>query len=1050
MSSLPPGAYDLLITQGLSAEIQQLVSRGIPVRTEALDPADASEPMARAIGALIGRRLSALGAADSTTIQQVSAQANRAIASFIEEDAENGFFTGERLTAIGQPGSTDLTHPIVPLSEHCLITGDRGERSLGAQLTREIASADEIDLLCSFIKWSGVQILIDSLERFCERPNARLRVLTTTYIGATDPAAVDRLAKLPNCEVRVSYETDGTRLHAKSWILRRRSSFGTCFVGSANISHPALTDGLEWTLRISQSRERHLWEKINASFETSWEDSSFRPYDPSDVDQFVRLREAVERAKGSNSVRIDDTVPVYELQPKDFQVEILERLERERRYLNRTRQLVVAATGTGKTMIAAFDYKRHRANPENAVSGRPPRLLYLAHREEILRQALRSFRTVLRRTDFGCLVTGSSAAMTDENAFATVQSFHSREFLRKFGPTHWDYVVLDEAHHADAVTYREILSQITPRILLGLTATPERADGIDISQYFEHSVSAEIRLPDAIERRLLVPFHYFVARDDDSVQLSRIGFSKGRYDQGALESMLDGNFARALLVVQELQRRVLDVRAMRGIGFCAGVRHARYMARVFSEEFKIPAIALTGEDSPAERQIGISKLRDRAINVIFTADLFNEGVDIPEVDTVLFLRPTESLTVFLQQLGRGLRRWDFKESLTVLDFVANVDNRYRLDRKFRALLARQSVDLAKECSDGFPTLPAGCAINLAREAQDRVLESIRQYARPNRRVIIDEIRRFHADHGRPPSLAEYLQAFDRDVIDVYRRGTWTSLRSDAIPESGTLARSGESESQAAAAMRRLCLIDDREWIASIDRMTSATNGVGWTPAGPTEHLHALMLGRTLWPDAAAPRTHVELIHRLTEQPIMRDEIVSLMTTARDRVSADREVLDIGFDHALRLHAQYTADQILTGLGMLSGNQQNNLREGVKFDPQRRIYLMFVTLNKSESDYSESTRYEDYAISPTHFHWQTQNSAGPNLEGGLRVIDHRARGIRLLLFVRDRKRDRDITLPYMFLGEFNYESHQGSKPMSVVGRLSHRIPAALLRTALKAG
>jgi hypothetical protein len=587
-------------------------------------------------------------------------------------------------------------------------------------------------------------------------------------------------------------------------------------------------------------------------------------------------------------------------------------------------------------------------------------------------------------------------------------------------------------------------------VLLGLTATPERADGVDISQYFEHSVSAEIRLPDAIERRLLVPFHYFVARDDDSVQLSRIGFSRGRYDQGALESMLDGNFARALLVVQELQRRVLDVRGMRGIGFCAGVRHARYMAKVFTDEFKIPAIALTGDDSPAERQVGISKLRDREVNVIFTADLFNEGVDIPEVDTVLFLRPTESLTVFLQQLGRGLRRWDFKEALTVLDFVANVDTRYRLDRKFRALLSKQSVDLAKECSDGFPTLPAGCAITLSREAQDQVLESIRQYARPNRRVILDEIRRFHSDRGRAPSLAEYLEAFDRDVIDVYRRGTWSSLRADALPNTHASASNAAGEAQVAAAMRRLCLIDDRDWIGCIERITQSVEVGGWMPASAMDHLHANMLGRTLWPDAAAPVSAAELIERLKEQDVIRDEISSLLSVARNRISADRETVEIGYRHAIRLHAQYTADQILTGLGMLSGNQTNNLREGVKFDQQRGIYLMFVTLNKSEAEYSESTRYADYAISPTHFHWQTQNSAGPSLEGGLRVIDHRARGIRLLLFVRDRKKDRDVTLPYMFLGEFSYESHQGSKPMSVVGRLSHPIPAALLRSALKAG
>lgn len=1050
MPILPPGAYDLLVTKELAQEIEDLIRKEVPVSQEVLDPADAAEPMSRAIAALISRRLEALGASDSASIASVSADANRALRAIDGDAGDSVSFTGHRLTAIGSIGLPKPVVPIVPLSEHYLITGERGEKSLGAQLQREVESADEIDLLCSFIKRSGTSILIDSLQRFCDRPNTRLRVLTTTYTGATEPEAVDQLARLRNCEVRVSYDTDSTRLHAKSWIFRRRSNFGTSFVGSANISHPALTEGLEWTIRISQSRERSLWDKLHASFETSWNDPAFRKYDPANQEEATNLREAIARAGGQRGSRVEELLPVYDLRPKDFQAEILDRLDRERRILNRSRQLVVAATGTGKTMIAAFDYRRFREDPANEIEGRPPRLLYLAHREEILEQALRSFRGVLRRQDFGCILSGTSAGDTDANVFATVQSFRSRDLLSKLGPSHWDYVVLDEAHHAEASTYREILQRISPRILLGLTATPERADEADITQYFEHSVSAEVRLPDAIERRLLVPFQYFVARDDDSVQLSSVEFKRGRYDAAALETMLDGNLARATLIAQELQRRVLDTRRMRGIGFCAGIRHARYMAKVFSENFGIPALALTGEDSPAQRQVGISRLRDRQVNAIFTADLFNEGVDIPEIDTVIFLRPTESLTVFLQQLGRGLRRWDYKEVLTVLDFVANVDKRYRLDRKFRALLAKQSVDLARECADGFPTLPAGCAISLDREAQERVLDSIRQYARPNRRVVIDEIRRFHTDNHRAPSLREYLATFERDLIDVYSRGTWSSLSAEALQIPNADVASDEVEKHAQSAMRRLCMLDDRSWIKSIERLVAAARGSPWRPSDAVGHLHAGMLGRTLWTDRDAPQSTDELVSRLEANKVLAAEIDSLLDVARDRISADAESIDIGFEHALKLHAQYTADQILTALGLLGGNQQNNLREGIKYDAQRRIYLMFVTLNKSDSEYSESTRYEDYAISPTHFHWQTQNSAGPDLESGLRVIDHRSRGIKLLLFVRDRKKDRDVTLPYMFLGEFRYESHQGAKPMSVIGRLSHAIPAAVLRNAMKAG
>lgn len=1047
---LPSGVYDLLVTETLSREIRGLLADGIPVETELVEPACASAPLSRAIAEHVLRRLAEHGRGTNATSKSIADEANRTLDAVLAEDSAECRFTGERLISIGESSLIPIPAPIVPLTEHCLITGERGEANLGAQLNREIASANQIDLLCSFIRWSGLQVLMDALSAFCDRPGAQLRVLTTTYVGVTEAKAIEALARLPNCTIRISHETESTRLHAKSWILRRNSGFGTCFVGSANISHPALTDGLEWTLRVSQCRERNLWEKLAASFETSWNDPAFTSFDAQSAADMKRLHGALASASQHRGDSSDGEIPIFDLQPKDFQREILEQLERERRFLGRSKQLVVAATGTGKTMIAAFDYCRYRRHPSNHVAGRPPRLLYLVHREEILRQALGSFRAVLRTPNFGCLFTGTQTSLTDENVFATIQSFTSRNLLQSHGRDYWDYVVLDEAHHAEASTYRDVLSAIQPRILLGLTATPERADGLDITTHFHNSVSAEIRLPDAIERRLLVPFHYFVARDHDSIQLQNIGFSRGRYDSQALEAALDGNLARANLVVQELQRRVIDLRAMRAIGFCAGRSHAKYMAKVFNEHYRIPALALTGDDSTNDRQRGIAQLRDRAVNVVFVADLFNEGVDIPEVDTVMFLRPTESLTVFLQQLGRGLRRADYKESLTVLDFVANVDRRYRLDRKFRALLAKQSVNLERECSDGFPTLPSGCVIAMDRDSQERVLESIRQYATPNQQVIVDEIRRFIADSGRTPTLVEYLVAFDRDLVDVCRRGCWTELVATATNGQANSAVDEQLKKLIRSASRRLCFIDDREWCASIRKTVEASRGSQWRPQTTLEHLHVTMLSRTIWQDSEAPTSFDELIARLTDAPQIGDELLQLLGVAAMRVTADSDTVALPFDHALKLHARYTGDQVQSALGVLRGNEVNNLREGVKYDASRRVYLMFVTLDKAEADYSESTRYDDYAVSSSHFHWQTQNSASPSTEGGLRIIEHRQRNIRLLLFVRERKRDRDITLPYCFLGEFTYESHQYSKPMSVIGRLSHPIPESILRVAAKAG
>lgn len=1028
-SCLHRGLYDHLLTTALADSVGALGDPGM-AELGVVDAEDAHAAIAQHLERLLASSLSTLRGRDGAERQRRIVE--RVIDTLVEElgeDWSERFNLADplrRLLAVhAQPRDVAGQRPDTPLARSALLTGARVDPSLASQLSKEFAAADRVDILCSFIKWSGIRLLADALRELTSTAHPdgpRLRVISTSYMGATDPKAIEMLRDLPNTEVKVSYDTERTRLHAKAYLVNRGTGFGSAYIGSANVSRAALLEGLEWTSKVSQYELPHIWQKITATFESYWNDEEFVRFD---ADSSPRLRSAIgrERARGMPEA---DSIPAFDLRPYPFQEEILDALSAEREIRAKTRQLVVAATGTGKTMIAAFDYLRW------AGRGRPT-LLFVAHREEILRQAMGTFRAVLRDQNFGDLFVGGSTPEQHEHLFCSIQSYNSRA-LHRLDPDRFDYIVVDEFHHAEAATYRRLLEHARPRVLLGLTATPERADGYDVREFFGGEATAEIRLPDAIGRRLLCPFQYFGIAD--SVDLDGLTWQRGGYRVEDLDAVYTGNDMRAGLVLDKVRETLLSPTRARGLGFCVSVAHAEFMARFFSQH-SVPAVAISARTPPDERRGVRDRLVRGEINFIFVVDLFNEGVDIPEIDTVLFLRPTESLTVYLQQLGRGLRLHDDKECLTVLDFIGAQHRQFRFASRFRALSTEPTGRLEHEINAGFPHLPAGCFVRLERVAQKRVLDNVQQSLSLRRPRMIADITGLGRFLGRAPSFHEALEYLDTSLEELLGRGLWSRILFDSrlAPEP-----SDPDEGQLAKGIRRLSHIDDpqqiRYLLAHLD---------GASPSGPLGELRVSLLHVSLWGNDGMMQSVGEAEDRLRRNPAAVADLRAVLEYRLNHSRTRPTDLMPQVAGPLALHAAYTRDEALVGLGHWDLGRRPLFNVGVLHLPDHKVDAFFVTLHKTEDAYSPTTMYEDYAISDRLFHWQSQSTTSASSPTGQRYIHHREQGYTPLLFVREHRfTPAGLAAPYAFLGPVDYVSHEGSRPISVTWRLRTPMPTRLTR------
>lgn len=641
-----------------------------------------------------------------------------------------------------------LTQEGLEIEQTDVMTGDRDNaRFLYYQLKISMKRAKQIDIMVSFLMESGVRMLLKDLKEAIQR-GVKIRLLTGNYLGITQPSALCLLKKELDNKVDLRFYNEKNRsFHPKAYLFHREEG-SEIYIGSSNLSRSALTSGIEWNYRFDSYREPRNFQMF---FET-FEDLFYHHSIVIDEEELKRYSKNWKRPAAAKDLEqydeAEESPQVSEVfQPRGAQIEALYALEMSRAE-GATKGLVQAATGVGKTYLAAFDSMKYS------------HVLFVAHREEILRQAAISFRNVRQSEDYG-FFDRKHKDCDKAVIFASVATLGKEHYLQDtyFAPDYFDYLVIDEFHHAVTKQYQNIIDYFKPQFLLGLTATPERMDGRNIYQICDYQVPYEITLKEAINRGALVPFRYYGIYD--KTDYSRFRLVKGHYKEQDLNQAYLGNRERYDLIFRHYQKH----RSKRALGFCSTRQHAEDMAREFSARGIPSAAVYSNADGvyAEDREKAIERLNSGEIRVIFSVDMFNEGVDIPSVDMVMFLRPTESPVVFLQQLGRGLRKSRKKEYLTVLDFIGNYEKAGQVPYLLSGSANWEKNAINKICED--TEYPDGCIVDFDLQLIDLFQEMAKRGQTIKERIQA-EYHRVKEDLGKVPSRQDLFTYMEDDIYQL--------------------------------------------------------------------------------------------------------------------------------------------------------------------------------------------------------------------------------------------------------------------------------------------
>jgi superfamily II DNA or RNA helicase len=921
-----------------------------------------------------------------------------------------------------------------------IVNSDKG--NLLRELIKSMNECERFYYSVAFINFSGLQLLLDPLKE-AEAKGIKGKIITSTYLNFTDAKALAKIREFENVELKVFVTDKEIGFHTKAYIFEYKDSYKV-IIGSSNITQSALKSNIEWNVEIITKEDAYFIKEVLKEYNYLWNKSEI-----ANQDFIARYEDFLKNLKNTQITH----QMIYEnkqyIIPNRMQKRATENLERLRSF-GESKALVIAATGTGKTYMSAFDVK----------SFKPKKLLFVVHREEILKKAKDTFEMLLPNEglSFG-LLTGNHKQKNVDYVFATIQTIS--KCFHEFDKDEFEYLIIDEAHHATSPTYQTILNYFEPKFTLGMTATPERSDSRNVFDLFDNNVALEVRLHEALEDELVIPFHYFGITDIEGIDLSDVNID----DIAEITKRLKVN-ERVDFIIKKMNFYGNDGEKRKGLGFCASIEHAQYMASEFNKR-GIKSVCLYGEDSSEKRELYINKLENDLdeLEFIFTVDIFNEGVDIPSINIVLMLRPTNSPIVFIQQLGRGLRKHANKSFLSVLDFIGNHNKTFLIALALNGSRYYDKESLKVAISTGFANIPGCTHIQMDKISMERILAQIDNENFNSMKYLKEEYFEFKKlNQGRIPYLLlDYLKYdgapdptkfIDREktylqfVAKVEKDDDLKELLQNEAFEGSLkelssklpLKRSYEFviirylldheeinlETAKHQLLKMIKNVDDDSVLHAFECLNQNYYDSGQVKSKPKlfNYINGILVKNPIFKE-------------LLENNDYRKYIEDIITYGIFRYEKEFKGEYYGVPH-FKLYEQY---QMMDAALLSNYRKIHSSFRGSGLLANGNEYFLFIDLHKEE-DVKESINYKDKFFNTHEFQWQSVNSTTQQSERGKNIIYNKQRGVNLHLFIRKYKEIDGKTEPYIYIGKGNSVAFEGDKPITVKMELETEVPASL--------
>ena len=923
------------------------------------------------------------------------------------------------------------------------LVSNNQESTVFSELKSSLESCKRFYFNVAFINYGGLQLFLKLLTDLNDK-GIEGKVITSTYLNFSDPKALKRLNTFNNVDLKVYNDVKNKGFHSKAYIFEYEDSYKV-IIGSSNITASALKSNIEWNVEVISKKDDPFIIDVMDEFMDIWDSLEEVTEEFLDeYDEFIHTLKEHNKKLAQPEFEYE-----YKIHPNTMQQRAITNLQKLRSY-GEKRALVVAATGTGKTYMSAFDVKQYR----------PKKLLFIVHREEILRKAEESFRHVMGSNIKTGFYIGKEKNDEARYIFSSIQTLNNH--YEMFEKDEFDYIIIDEAHHAAGDSYQRIMNYFEPKFLLGMTATPERCDKEDIYAMFDNNVAIEVRLHEAMEEELVVPFHYFGITDIDEVNLDGIRLE----DTASIAKALKVN-QRVDYIIKQMDLYGFDGEIRKCLGFCVSIDHAKFMSEEFNKR-GIVSVCLTGEDDSETRQYYMNRLEDDndPLEVIFTVDIFNEGVDIPSVNLVLMLRPTNSPIVFIQQLGRGLRKYKSKEYLTVLDFIGNHNRAFLIAVALKGSRYYDKDSLKVSVSNDFMNIPGDTFVQLDRISKERILKQLEFENFNSMRYLKEEYLSFKALlQGRVPKyLMDYIkyEGAPDPIKFINKQSTYLEFLS--VVESSDLKYS------------QLCM--DKEFIKALKYISDMLpvkrpfefqlilDLVTKKKMSFEECKHSILKSieyidddtvlhsmetlnfdyydisqKSRWHKIAHLENGSLIIDKefnlILNENYKRDYFIDTLRYGLSRYKNEFEEKNYGKPF-FKLYAQYSMIEVAL---LTNYRKCHSSFRGSGLLTHGQDYYLFVDLHK-ESDIKESINYKDKFISRKKFQWQSPNSTTQDSERGKDIIFNEARNVKLHLFIRKFKKIDGVTQPFIYVGKINTKEYEGNKPITIITKLEHELPAKI--------